>query len=65
MNRTTASNLSMNKETKENNDFDRSELESLVNEAWDDDAKLLNNQHFRFLELLDELMPVADDHPKR
>ena len=55
----------MNKETKENNDFDRSELESLVNEAWDDDAKLLNNQHFRFLELLDELMPVADDHPKR
>ncbi len=44
-------------------DFDRSELEALVNEAWNDDAELRNNQHFRFLELLEELMPV--DHPER
>lgn len=63
INRTTASNLNMNNKTKDNNDFDRSALESLVNEAWDGDAELLNNQHFRFLELLDELMPV--DYPKR
>ena len=38
-------------------DFDRAELKALVKEAWNGDDELRNNQHFRFLELLDELMP--------
>ena len=40
-----------------NKDISRSEFNSLIEETWNDDKDLLNNQHFRFLELLDEFMP--------
>ena len=41
-----------------NEDITRDEFNSLIEEkAWSDDKNKAINQHFRFLELLDEFMP--------